>query len=763
MDVLPAFVPLLPGKGGGRIAFHEGLPAESLNEAVLGLQHETVLSHSQLPGGAMGRTRLPGSLMGRIVKLGDFFGRICPLTEEMPYYGLLLSRRRSPETPLARKTAMLWAMLTGLLWGGVVLRRSITGRWPALPIRHGLTLWFLGLVCIPMTLGFKAGLTYIDDLRSNLTESCRRGLAQVLNEIEAGSSGLRGKHLLTCRNLVHHKGLVNALKEIQLEGKPDGPLLSEIEDHLRKGGIDVLAVFVIGQGNWIVKIFSKDLPENARTYFPILLGGFANQLLRELDQDGKIKAEVEKRLAELHARRPELKRLASLQGLGNLGIITSSENLRLHVDVIQSLQMGRRHNVLYFDLVPDSQNPWFLVGVFWNQELAYQQYLETAIPKAFLAYMRRTGQSIDLAAFQRRAQRLEMVRHPAGNVRGLKDWTLGGEGRTTFALRDGQIWLTLPCNRMPGFLLTARISLDPLTRLIAGERTLWEMVILCLAIMAALGGKWISHWLASPIIRMTRGLQRVSKGDLSARLGEERADELGQATATLDTMIAWLREREQLLPYVSSKVLDAVGGGNLFKAGAGSVQRVVVLVSDIRSFTTLAETYPPEEIFETLNEHIREMAVQIQEHGGSIDRFVGDALWAVFYKTKGFFPAAAAVRAAVAMMLRHAELTAERRSMGRFLYEIGVGLDEGDVIAGILGDPDSRLDFTVIGEVVNSAASCESASKKGTRTRIVGSSRVIGSLPSNAGWGPIPGEPGLFELQDLQSFPVSRVFREVHE
>jgi class 3 adenylate cyclase len=544
--------------------------------------------------------------------------------------------------------------------------------------------------------------------------------------------------------------LVERWRRVQTEGEPEGPLLAEMNAHLRRQGVDPTAILVFGHGGWHLATFSPDLGEVARSSLPLVLDGFAREILGPVERAGALAAATVGRMQALHARRPELKRQikAPMPVVPAMGLDANTDYLRRHVGEVQELYLGQRCFTFFFDLLPGRATPTYAPFILWNHQLTARRYLAEAVPEAWLGFLRERGAGLDLAAFQQEGSQWKPV-SIAGDGEGLVEWAQACEQRVLFSSAGGAEILAVPLKGLPGFVLVVRLSLAPLQEILWRERSLWGAIMLSLLGLTVLGGYGLSRWLAGPVVGMTAALQQVTGGDLAVRIPCERADELGQAAATLDTMITWLRERERLLPFVSAKALEATGSGNLFAAGIGSVQTVAVLVSDIRSFTTLTETHPPAAIFEALNEHLAAMAAEVQAGGGQIDRFVGDAVWAVFFAEAGRPPVEAAVAAARAMMRRHAALNARRQAAGRFPFAIGVGLEVGEVVVGILGDPGSRLDFTMIGEAVSEAARWEAASKLGTRSRIVASARVVAALPvaEQACWHRLPVPEDIYERE----------------
>ncbi len=136
----------------------------------------------------------------------------------------------------------------------------------------------------------------------------------------------------------------------------------------------------------------------------------------------------------------------------------------------------------------------------------------------------------------------------------------------------------------------------------------------------------------------------------------------------------------------------------------GAKRRVVVLFSDIRGFTSISEAMSPDEIASLLTEYFTEMVEIVFEHGGTLDKFMGDALMALWgAPLAGEDDADRAVRAAIAMQRTLARLNREWRAQGRQELSTGIGINAGEVFAGNIGS-NRRLEYTVIGDAVNTAA-----------------------------------------------------------
>ena len=159
-------------------------------------------------------------------------------------------------------------------------------------------------------------------------------------------------------------------------------------------------------------------------------------------------------------------------------------------------------------------------------------------------------------------------------------------------------------------------------------------------------------------------------------------------------------------PSLADKLMDE--GGEML-GGQDSV--ATILFSDIRSFTTLSESLGAQGIVELLNEYFTRMVDVVTDEGGMLDKFIGDAIMAIFGTP---FPhdddPDRAVKAAIRMMKELRIFNEGLRQTGRQTIDIGIGLNTDHVISGNIGSP-KRMDYTVIGDGVNLASRLEGANK----------------------------------------------------
>lgn len=128
---------------------------------------------------------------------------------------------------------------------------------------------------------------------------------------------------------------------------------------------------------------------------------------------------------------------------------------------------------------------------------------------------------------------------------------------------------------------------------------------------------------------------------------------------------------------------------------------------DLRGFTGLAERLPADEVAVFLNEYRRRIAEPITRHGGVIDKFIGDGAMAIFgVPEPSGDDAQNAILAGMVLAFAVEMWRSDRLGLGLSPVEIGIGIHFGDVIAGALGD-EQRLEYTVVGDAVNTAARIE--------------------------------------------------------
>ncbi len=152
-------------------------------------------------------------------------------------------------------------------------------------------------------------------------------------------------------------------------------------------------------------------------------------------------------------------------------------------------------------------------------------------------------------------------------------------------------------------------------------------------------------------------------------------------------------------PNIAQVIAQQQGAGRL----PSEKRPVVVFFSDIRGFTPMSETMSPDEIAKLLTEYFTEMVDKVFEHGGTLDKFMGDAIMALWGAPIAHEDDAdRAVQCAIAQLAELEKLNAKWKHEGRTEVQIGIAINFGEVFAGNIGS-DRRLEYTVIGDAVNTA------------------------------------------------------------
>ena len=177
-------------------------------------------------------------------------------------------------------------------------------------------------------------------------------------------------------------------------------------------------------------------------------------------------------------------------------------------------------------------------------------------------------------------------------------------------------------------------------------------------------------------------------------------------------MFVRLRQRDALTRFLAPEVAESIIQGGIALKPGGEVCKVTVLLSDIRGFTTVAEDLCPTTLVEWLNAYLGQMTDVIFEYGGTLDKFIGDSVLAVFgAPVSQGDDAQRALQAAHRMLAATESLNENLEQRGLPALRIGIALHTGVVVAGNIGS-ERRLEYTVIGDTVNLTARIEGLNKK---------------------------------------------------
>jgi len=256
-------------------------------------------------------------------------------------------------------------------------------------------------------------------------------------------------------------------------------------------------------------------------------------------------------------------------------------------------------------------------------------------------------------------------------------------------------------------------ELAPYKRL---EIILLTVALLGLALSAA-AALAIAKSVTQPLLRLAQNTRRVEQGDYTTEPADPdatRGDEIGLLSQSFRKMTAGLAERDHVRDLLG-KVTSPAIAAELTRRGlalGGEEKKVTILFSDLRDFTPLSERLTPSELLEILNRYFTRMSQIVDAHGGVVDKYIGDALMALFGAPLELpDQAARAMAAALEMRAALTELNRELFPGAESVLRFGIGIHTATVVAGNIGSP-QRYNYTVIGDGVNAASRLESLTRQ---------------------------------------------------
>ena len=241
------------------------------------------------------------------------------------------------------------------------------------------------------------------------------------------------------------------------------------------------------------------------------------------------------------------------------------------------------------------------------------------------------------------------------------------------------------------------------------------VVALMLPFVFWIASRLLQRHLLDPLFNLRGEAGAIAGGDLEQPIANtERADEIGQLAKSFASMRDAVRgtildlkaTNLSIERFVPKPFLAIMGKPSIVdvRLGDNKERIMTVLFSDIRDFTSLSEKMTPDANFAFINTYLERMGPVIRTHGGFIDKYIGDAIMALFETADD------ALRASLDMLETLDRFNADRRAVGEAPIAIGIGLNSGSLMMGTIGEQ-NRMDGTVISDAVNLASRIESLTK----------------------------------------------------
>lgn len=630
----------------------------------------------------------------------------------VPYEIWILSRA-DPEVDLHEPViGFLLRLFFFAAWILVFSRVLISGHPVGISLKSWLNLTFVVVGILPLVVFFVAGIFHIDSAAFRREQEAVKDALQQLEEADASGEVILAAYRDACHRWTHDKEWLQDMS--QWDHTAWERATTRIQQKFVEAGLKIGAIYVYPPDKATVKdrCFpltgpgnSPEVEHSTHNFYYTWIRKSYFRIAPEM-MEGE-----EPEMTVFHGRTGKEVLRIFLANRGDIEFIDMSDDKQfMFQDFI--MKNGVPHNWFFFRFDIKSVFEEYLRDTVSSLQRMYSENL-------YAIAVVENGET-RIVFPDRRTRDFSVIRSAAGKM-----MDLAAVNRIMLVEQsDDKLVITYPCAKSGSSVLTNVVFFSGFRAAAYWQELILTVTVLLMAIPVFMIARLTTDYVVSPLMGVENGLGKIADEDYSIKLHLNRSDELGTLTRAFDHMVEGLRERRNLGRFVSATLeQNIVQDDQALQHGLENRQGAV-LCSDIRGFTTLSEAQDVRDIVAMLNEHLTEMSECIRANGGLVEQFIGDAVLAVFHGQTLRESCERAVAAAVAMTRRHQEINLRRANEARFSYDIGVGIEAGQLLSGVV-TAGSRNEYTVVGTARTTAEDLEGRSKQGRFTRIIVSAQVF--------------------------------------
>lgn len=376
-----------------------------------------------------------------------------------------------------------------------------------------------------------------------------------------------------------------------------------------------------------------------------------------------------------------------------------------------TVEMTKRGLTIARDIAASAKNP-----LLTNDDLTLNLLVKDAMRDEDVAYVAFADQDSKILAHGDVTLVGKPLERPEGLKPAMKDLLVQ---RYKDPKQGNLIDFAVPLefSKVPLGALYLGFSEKSIQRSLAQARNETFLITLLLIVIGIAGAAALAFVVTRRILRLVEGTKEIARGNFQFFIKDSSQDEIGDLVQSFNEMAKSLREKEMIKKaftrYVAREVVDEILKDPEQIALTGERREVSVLFCDIRGFTPLSERLSPENVVALLNEFYTLMIDTVFKHEGTLDKFLGDAVMAVFGAPISHHDhSIKAIQTALAMQSGIQQLSAQRVQAGKDPIAVGIGVSAGEAVAGSMGT-ENRMEYTVIGDRVNLAARLEANAAPG--------------------------------------------------